>query len=49
LTEDELNTKFLACAERSLTPDAAVQVLDALRTIETMPNIAELTQLCSQN
>jgi 2-methylcitrate dehydratase PrpD len=49
LTEDELNTKFLACAERSLTPDAAVQALDALRTIETMPNIAELTQLCSQN
>jgi 2-methylcitrate dehydratase PrpD len=47
LTEDELNTKFLACAQRSLTHSAAVQVLDALRTIETMPNIAKLTQLCS--
>jgi 2-methylcitrate dehydratase PrpD len=47
LTEDELNTKFLACAQRSLTHGAAVQVLDLLRTIETVPNIAELTRLCS--
>jgi hypothetical protein len=47
LTDDELNTKFLACAKRSLTEAAVVQVLEVLRTIETMPNIAELTALCS--
>ena len=46
LTEDELNTKFLACARRLLPQAAAVQILDSLRTIETMPNIAELTRLC---
>src|SRR5438093_7272615 len=49
LTDDELNTKFLACAQRSLTQEAALQVLDLLRTIETTPNIAELTQLCSMD
>ena len=48
LTDDELNTKFLACAQRSLTLGTTVQVLDLLRTIETTPNIAELTQLCSK-
>jgi 2-methylcitrate dehydratase PrpD len=47
LTEDELNTKFLACAQRSLSRGAALQVLDLLRAIETTPNIAELTRLCS--
>jgi len=47
LSEDELNTKFLACAQGSLPHRAAVQVLDVLRTIETTPNIAELTRLCS--
>jgi 2-methylcitrate dehydratase PrpD len=47
LTEDELNTKFLACAQRSLTTAAAVQVLDALHTIATMPHIEEITRLCS--
>ena len=46
LSEDELNTKFLACAQRSLTHEAALQVLDLLRAIETTPNIAELTELC---
>ena len=46
LTDDELNTKFVACAQRSLAPAAAARVLDALRAIEATPNIAELTQLC---
>jgi 2-methylcitrate dehydratase PrpD len=46
LSEDELHTKFLACAGRSLTPGAAVKVLAALRAIEGAPNITELTQLC---
>ncbi len=49
LTDDELHTKFLACAQRSLTPAAAVQVLELVRAIETAPNIAKLTQLCSIN
>jgi 2-methylcitrate dehydratase PrpD len=47
LTDDELDTKFLACAGRSLNHAAAVQVLSALRAIETMPDINELTALCS--
>jgi 2-methylcitrate dehydratase PrpD len=47
LTDDEVNTKFLACAQRLLTHGASARVLDLLRTIETTPNIAELTQLCS--
>jgi hypothetical protein len=42
-----LHTKFLACAERSLKLGAATKVLDVLRTIETMPDIAELTHACS--
>lgn len=46
LTEDELNTKFLACAQRSLTHRAAIQVLEVLRAIEIMANIGDLTQLC---
>ncbi len=49
LTDDELHTKFLACAQRSLERADAIQVLDALRTIETTPNIVQLTQLCSTN
>src|SRR6059036_504733 len=46
LTNDELNTKFLGCAQQSLPQTAAVQVLDALRAIETSPNITDLTRLC---
>jgi 2-methylcitrate dehydratase PrpD len=45
LTEDELETKFVSCAQRSLTHDAAVRVLEQLRRIETMSNVAELMQL----
>jgi 2-methylcitrate dehydratase PrpD len=45
LTEDELKTKFLACAQRSLTRGAAVQLLESLRGIERL-NITELTRLC---
>jgi len=47
LTDDELQTKFIACAQRSLKLGAATKALDVLRTIETMPNIAELTHACS--
>jgi 2-methylcitrate dehydratase PrpD len=47
LTDDELRTKFLACAQRSLTESASIQVLDALNRIEKMANVVELTRLCS--
>ena len=47
LSDDELHTKFLACAQRSLSKDASIKALEALRDVETMPNIVELTQLCS--
>ena len=46
LTEDELNTKFLACAQRSLTHAAATEILQVLHAIESTPSIADLTQLC---
>ena len=46
LTEDELNTKFLACAQRSLTHAAATQILEVLHAIDSTPRIADLTQLC---
>jgi 2-methylcitrate dehydratase PrpD len=47
LTDAELETKFLSCANQSLKHGTALQVLDALRMIETMMNVRELTQLCS--
>jgi 2-methylcitrate dehydratase PrpD len=47
LSEDELHTKFVACAQRSLPYSVAIEVRDLLRGIETMSNIGELTQLCS--
>ena len=46
LTDDELNTKFLACAQRSLTHAAATEILQVLHAIESTPSIADLTQLC---
>lgn len=49
LTDDELHTKFFACAQRSLTRAAALKVLEALRGIEAMAKIEELTELCSVN
>src|SRR5205085_1699820 len=42
LSDDELSTKFLSCAQRSLPPSRAVHILDALRTIDTTSNIADL-------
>src|SRR5437899_1380228 len=35
LTDDELNTKFLACAQRSLTHAAATELLQVLHAIES--------------
>jgi 2-methylcitrate dehydratase PrpD len=47
ISEDELATKFIACAERCISGDAAVRAFNALRAIESSPSIAELTKLCS--
>src|SRR3989449_727985 len=47
LTDNELNTKFLACAQRSLNYGAAVEALEGVRAIETTLDIRILTQLCS--
>jgi 2-methylcitrate dehydratase PrpD len=47
LTDDELATKFIACAQRSLMTDASARVLELLRVIETTRNIEQLTRLCS--
>ncbi len=46
LTDDELSTKFLACAERSLSRRAARLALPALRAIDTTANVRTLTALC---
>jgi 2-methylcitrate dehydratase PrpD len=48
LSDDELHSKFLACAQRSLTKAAAINVLNTLTTIEAAPNIADLTQALSR-
>jgi 2-methylcitrate dehydratase PrpD len=47
LTEAELATKFLGCAERSLSRRAARLALHALRAIDTAPNVTALTALCA--
>jgi len=47
LSEDELATKFMACAQRVLSKPAAARALRGLREIESVANIAELTELCS--
>jgi len=46
LSKDELSTKFLACAQRSLPSAVCARVLEMLPVIETKP-IGELTELCS--
>src|SRR5437899_5071344 len=48
LTDNELNIKFLACAQRSLNHGAAVEALEGVRAIETTLDIRVLTQLCSE-
>ncbi len=49
LTDNEMNTKFLGCAQRSLNHDAALQALAGVRAIETTPDITDLTRLCSND
>jgi 2-methylcitrate dehydratase PrpD len=47
LTDDELATKFLGCAERSLSAAAAEQALAALRAIDGTANVCTLTAKCA--
>jgi 2-methylcitrate dehydratase PrpD len=47
LTDEELNTKFLGCAERSIGPSAAVETLNAVRRIEDTADIRSVTALCT--
>jgi 2-methylcitrate dehydratase PrpD len=42
-SEDELATKFLACARRTLSEPAADRALSMLRGIESVTNLRELT------
>jgi 2-methylcitrate dehydratase PrpD len=46
LTDDELATKFMSCAKRSLSPAAAERALAALRSIDRATNVNDLTALC---
>jgi 2-methylcitrate dehydratase PrpD len=45
LTDDELATKFMSCAQRSLTPVAAERALRALRSIQSTANVNDITAL----
>jgi 2-methylcitrate dehydratase PrpD len=47
LSDEELDTKFLACARRSLSFSAATDALAAVRGIEYLPSIAMLTAVCA--
>ena len=47
LTDEELATKFLGCAQRSLSRTAAKAALAALRAIERTANVRTLTALCA--
>jgi 2-methylcitrate dehydratase PrpD len=46
LTDDELTTKFMSCAKRSLAPGAAERALVALRRIESTTNVNDIMALC---
>jgi 2-methylcitrate dehydratase PrpD len=47
LTDEELATKFLGCAERSLSRGAAEQALAALRAIDATADVRSLTAHCA--
>jgi 2-methylcitrate dehydratase PrpD len=48
LTDEELHAKFLACAQRSLNPRDAEAALTALRAVDRVEDIRELTLLFAQ-
>ena len=47
LSDEELATKFLGCAQRSLTKAAADQAWTAARAIDETPSVRTLTALCA--
>ena len=49
LTDEELDTKFLACAERSLSRRGGRSALAGLRAIDTTANVRTLTALCASD
>ena len=48
LTDEELNTKFLACARRSLSPAAAEAALAAVRNVEHVERIGSIMAACAR-
>jgi 2-methylcitrate dehydratase PrpD len=48
LTDEELNTKFRACARRSLGPGAAEAALTAVRNIDHVERIGSVTAACAR-
>ena len=42
-SDEELTGKFLSCAKRALGPDRAARALDAIRSIETIGDVRDLT------
>ena len=45
LPQVQLEAKFLDCAQRSVTPDAAEQALDLLRRFDSLPRAAAVTDI----
>jgi 2-methylcitrate dehydratase PrpD len=48
LTNDELESKFINCAQRTLTPDEAVNAWTVVNDMERLSDIRELTQALSR-
>lgn len=44
VSQEELGTKFIACAKRVLSEEAAVRALEVVRSVESLRNISELTE-----
>lgn len=45
VAQEELGTKFIACAHRALSEKAAVRALEIVRGVESLRNISELTEV----
>jgi hypothetical protein len=47
VTQEELGSKFIACARRVLGEKEAVQALEVVRSVESLRRISELTEAIS--
>ena len=45
VTDEELGMKFMACARRALSEEAAVRALEVVRGVESLPRMGELTEV----